>query len=59
MNTILTLCESCAQTYSESYRTKKLTEATTELKKNCECCNKRDDKYTLARYLISGKGRKA
>ena len=57
MKSILTLCGSCAWLYGESYRMKKLTDATTELKKNCECCKKKGDKYTLARYLIQRKGR--
>ena len=55
MNTILTLCETCAGLYGESYRAKKLTTATTELKKACERCKKKGDKYTLARYLIQGR----
>ena len=57
MNTVLTLCENCAALYGGSYRTKKLAETTTELKKACERCKKKGNKYTLARYLIQRKGR--
>lgn len=55
MSQILTLCESCAQAMATGYKTKKLTDATTELKKACENCKMKGNKYTLSRYLVQPK----
>ena len=55
MNQILTLCDKCSADLSEGYRLKKLTNATTELKKNCEVCGRKGSPYELSRYLISSK----
>lgn len=55
MNQILTLCDKCSADLGEGYRLKKLTTATTELKKNCENCGIKGDRFSLSRYLISSK----
>lgn len=55
MNQILTLCDKCSSDLSSGYRVKKLTTATTELKKNCEVCGRKGSPYDLSRYLISSK----
>lgn len=55
MNRILTLCEKCREAMAESYRVKKLTVATTELKKACENCGMKGSPYVLSRYLIQQK----
>lgn len=55
MDRILTLCEKCRGDMSEGYRVKKITVATTELKKTCEKCGMKGSPYTLARYLIQSK----
>lgn len=55
MNKLLTLCDKCSEEMAFGYRVKKLTTATTELKKNCEKCGMKGGPYTLSRYLISSK----
>lgn len=52
---ILTLCEKCRETLAAGYRVKKLTVATTDLKKTCENCGKKCSPYVLSRYLIQQK----
>lgn len=43
MNTILTLCEACAETYRSApgVRIKKVVKATTEKKSYCEACRRK------------------
>lgn len=55
MNKILTLCDKCSQEMAVGFKTKRLFEVTTELKKACENCGKKGDKYSLARFLIQSK----
>ena len=52
---ILTLCEKCREDMEAGYRVKKLTTATTELKKACENCGRKGGPYVLSRYLIQQK----
>ena len=57
MNKIVTLCPTCADTMKSGYSVKKITNATTALKKQCENCGMKGSAYFLSRYLISKKGR--
>ena len=54
---IVTLCTKCKALYEDSYRVRPAINATTELKKQCENCKMRGSSLTLARYLISKKGK--
>lgn len=55
MDRILTLCEKCQKELDEGYRVKRLTFATTELKKACENCGMKGSSYVLARYMVENK----
>lgn len=57
MNKIVTLCPTCADTMKSGYSVKKVPNATTALKKQCENCGMKGSAYFLSRYLISKKGR--
>ena len=55
MDKILTLCEKCRAEFDGAYKVRRLTDATTELKKACENCGMKGSPYVLSRYLIYGK----
>ena len=56
MNTILTLCEACAEVYrtAPGVRIKKVVKATTEKKPYCEAC-KRKSRYFDQYHVRSGR----
>lgn len=57
MDKIVTLCPKCRALYEANFRVRLATNATTELKKQCEECKMKGSSLTLARYLITKKGK--
>lgn len=60
MSKTITLCANCLVTFIQSgFSAESSDDAKVELKRACENCGRKGDKFTLARYAVQAKKRSA
>lgn len=58
MSKTVTLCQTCLVTFIQSgFSAERSDDATVEMKKACENCGRKGDRFTLARYAVQAKKR--